>query len=286
MGAPHWYRPAAHLRDWVSTFCGYRTAAGPRGAHQGVASGHLTVVLCLDGRLEMLANADPAKPPGVFTAMASGLYAAPARIATGEASEGLQIDLTWRGARALLGVPASELAGDTVDLAALLGRRTGTLLDRLAAAADWPTRFALLEAEFTALGARHTGRAADRIPAEVGYAWDRLAETGGGLRVADLAVEIGWSRRHLGEQFRIETGLAPKAAARVIRFERACRMLRGPAPPPLADVAHAVGYVDQAHLSRDFRDLAGQTATSWLAERRADAPPPAAATAGSPARRA
>ena len=64
--------------------------------------------------------------------------------------------------------------------------------------------------------------------------------------------------------------------SRVIRFERACDALRGPGPPSLARVAAEHGYVDQAHLSRDFRDLGGITATAWLAERpdvaAADAP--------------
>ena len=59
----------------------------------------------------------------------------------------------------------------------------------------------------------------------------------------------------------------PKAAARVIRFERACDRLLEPRRPALADVAADAGYVDQAHLSRDFRDLAGTTATAWVAER-------------------
>ncbi|OLT14585.1 AraC family transcriptional regulator [Pseudonocardia sp. CNS-139] len=256
--------PAA-LRPYVSSYTGYRTEAMPPGTHQGVASAHLTFLLCLDGKVEMLANADRSKPPGAFAALVGGLHAGPAEIAQGDPQTGVQLRLTWRGARAVLGLPAGELAGDTVDLAVLLGRRTGPLLDRLASAAGWPARFALLDAELMRLVA--AGRGERGVRPEVGYAWDRLAETGGNLRIEELAAEVGWSRRYLADRFRAETGLAPKAAARVIRFERACDRLLGPDRAPLATVAADAGYVDQAHLSRDFRDLAGTTATAWLAER-------------------
>lgn len=257
--------PAPGLLPYVTAYTGYRQEASAPSVHQGVASGHLTFLLCLDGRVEMLANADPRHPPGSFTAAVGGLHDAPARIAQGDPQTGLQLRLTWRGARAVLGLPAAELAGNTVDLHDVLGRRADALLERLAAADGWPARFALLDAELAALVAGGPGERG--IPPEVGYAWDRLVETGGNLRIEELAREVGWSRRYLAEKFRAETGLAPKAAARVIRFEAACDRLRAPDRPSLARVAAEAGYVDQAHLSRDFRDLAGIPATAWLAER-------------------
>ncbi len=260
--------PAAPLLPYVSAYTGYRQEATPPSVHQGVASPHLTFLFCLDGRVDVLTNADPAKPPGSFRAMVGGLHDGPARIAQGDPQTGLQLRLTWRGARALLGVPAGELAGDSVDLDALLGRRAATVLDRLAAADGWPERFALLDTELAALLGR--GRGDRGVRPEVGSAWDRLVDTGGALRIEELAREVGWSRRHLAEKFRVETGLAPKAAARVIRFEGACDRLLAPERPSLARVAAEAGYVDQAHLSRDFRDLAGIPATAWRAER----PPP------------
>jgi AraC-like DNA-binding protein len=257
--------PAAWLRPYVSAYTGYRVEAAPPSVHQGVASAHLTFLFCLDGRVEMLGNADPAKPPGTFAAAVGGLHDGPARIAQGAPQTGVQLRLTWRGARALLGVPAGVLAGDTVDLGDLLPGRATTMLDRLASGDDWAERFDLLDAELTRLLRRRHGERG--VLPEVGYAWDRLAETGGNLRIEELAREVGWSRRYLAERFRTETGLAPKAAARVIRFEGACDRLLAPERPALADVAAEAGYVDQAHLSRDFRDLAGIPATAWLAER-------------------
>src|SRR5689334_23350364 len=115
--------PAAWLRPYVSAYTGYRQEAMSPSVHQGVASAHLTFLFCLDGRVEMLDNADPTKPAGSFTAAVGGLHDTPARIAQGDAQAGVQLRLTWRGARALLGVPAGALAGDTVDLAELLGAR-------------------------------------------------------------------------------------------------------------------------------------------------------------------
>ena len=56
-------------------------------------------------------------------------------------------------------------------------------------------------------------------------------------------------------------------AARVVRFERARTMLEAvPSYVSTAHVAAACGYYDQAHLNREWRDLAGCTPTTWLDE--------------------
>lgn len=266
VGAWRW-RTSAALRPLVPEIWAWRTAAGPPGTHQGVSSGHLTVILCLDGAVELLRKPDPARGPGRFTASAAGLHAAPAVIATGEVQAGLQLALTWRGARVLLGLPAAELAFDVVDLAALLPD-VGSLLDRLHAAPSWAQRCALLDSALCTIAAlRSDLRPAVGAAPEVARAWDLLVRSGGTMRVAGLAADVGWSPRHLGEQLRRETGLGTKTAARVIRFERACALLRSPDAPALSEVAATCGYADQQHLARDFRDLAGTTAGAWLAER-------------------
>ena len=58
----------------------------------------------------------------------------------------------------------------------------------------------------------------------------------------------------------------PKVVGRVLRFDRARRLLGRPARPGLAAVAATCGYYDQAHLTREFRELAGMSPTAWLAE--------------------
>jgi AraC-like DNA-binding protein len=70
---------------------------------------------------------------------------------------------------------------------------------------------------------------------------------------------------------RAPLGLPPKAAARVIRFDRARHLLVRQLTAPgsdtrLADLAVACGYFDQAHLAREFRALAGCPPSQWLAE--------------------
>ena len=127
----------------------------------------------------------------------------------------------------------------------------------------------------------------DAASPEVSWAWRHLLREGGALRMSELAAGTGWSGRHLTSRFRAEIGLTPKAAARVIRFDRTrkllVRRLTGNAAAGnaaagnaaagyrlagfrLADLAADCGYFDQAHLAREFRALAGCPPSQWLAE--------------------
>jgi transcriptional regulator GlxA family with amidase domain len=108
----------------------------------------------------------------------------------------------------------------------------------------------------------------------VSWAWQRLVRSDGRVAVQELAEDTGWSRRHLLTRFRAQVGLAPKPAARVLRFQRASRLLvptavhdGHPAPPipSITDVAAACGYADHAHLVREFHALAGCTPSEYLA---------------------
>ncbi len=88
------------------------------------------------------------------------------------------------------------------------------------------------------------------------------------MGVDSLADEVGWSRKRLWSRFRSQLGLAPKHAARLVRFDHAARLLA--AGHPAARVAASTGYADQPHLHREVKAFTGMTPTAlaaapWLA---------------------
>lgn len=173
---------------------------------------------------------------------------------------GIQVDFTPLGARRLLGVPMAKLTRLVVAPQALLGAAFGALVERLGDAPGWPARFALLDRFLLERLA-----AAPRIAAEIEHAWRCLELRGGAISVGELAVEVGWSRRHLAARFAAEVGLPPKAVGRILRFQRVTETLRERRGEGLAEIAYACGYADQAHLNRDFRAFAGTTPTDFVA---------------------
>jgi transcriptional regulator GlxA family with amidase domain len=76
---------------------------------------------------------------------------------------------------------------------------------------------------------------------------------------------VGRSGRYLELRFRDQVGVPPKTAARVLRFQHALSVATGSSRPAWSQVAAQCGYVDQAHLNREFRQLAGCTPTELLA---------------------
>ena len=257
--------PAPPLRGLLAWYAGYRQAGVPPAVHRGLPSPYLTLIITLDDPLTVARHPDPAAGPGCYLTLAGGLHTSPALISHQGRQSGIQLALSPLGARALLGLPAGELASLDVDAADVLGGTAQELHERLRAAPSWPARFALLDQMLLA----HADLDQQVAP-DIAAAWQLMTRSGGMIRVAELAHRTGWSPRYLQRRLLTETGLTPKAAARVTRFDRARRLLQRRAvagrPAALADVAAGCGYYDQAHLAAEFRDLAGCPPSAWLAE--------------------
>lgn len=249
-------RRAPHhaLRGLVTDYHGYFHDSLSPGVHHGLPSSTLTVVVSFDEPLDVEWQSDPASR-GRHWAMVSGLHAEPALIHHNGHQHGVQLALTPLGARVLLGAPAGALAGSLVSL------QVPRAYDALAFATTWTERFDVLD---RLLIGRAAATSSPAIRGELTQAWRRIRQSRGAVRVADLADEVGWSRRHLTERFTEEYGVGPKQAARIERFTRARILLEGGCA--VADVAVRGGYADQAHLTRDFRALGGCTPTQWRRE--------------------
>jgi AraC-like DNA-binding protein len=271
-------RPAEALRPYVAGYTGYRQRGFAPARHRGLPSPFLTFIITLDEPLVILAHPDPGQPPGTFSTLLGGLHSAPALIAHEGAQSGIQVALRPLGTRALLGLPAGELAEIDVPAEAVLSDLCDELRARVLAATAWGERFAVLDEIL--LRRMHLAQTGPDLAPEIGWAWRQLLTSGGAILVSDLAEQTGWSGRHLASRFRAEIGLTPKAAARVIRFNRARHLLVRQATAPaittatakatggyrLADLAATCGYFDQAHLAREFNALAGCPPSQWLAE--------------------
>lgn len=244
----------------VGTYTGYAEAMAQPLRRREVPSGWATLVVAFSEPLRIVGMPVAGYRPQVVRAFVAGLGDGPALTEHTGTQSGVEVRLTPLGAHRLLGVPMRELTNTVVDLEGLWGSAAVELTERLAAARDWSSRFELIDRAL--LPRLDDG---PEPAAEVRRAWDRLTRSHGAVRVETLAEDAGWSRQRLTRTFGRQVGLAPKAAARVLRFRRACAGLVGPHPLPLAATAARAGYADQAHLTREFRRLAGCTPGAFRA---------------------
>jgi len=202
---------------------------------------------------------DPDGRADLHDCFVAGLHTRPALVSGPSAWACIELRLSPLGAHRLLGLPMHELANRTIELDDVLPA-SGELTDRLRETSSWAERFDLVEAFLT----RRLVHSRPLSPG-VEWSWHHLRRTYGRVPIGHLADELGWSHRRLIARFREQIGVAPKTLARVIRFDRAVAALRAPERRQLAEIAFDCGYFDQAHLNRDFRELAGTTPSAFLA---------------------
>lgn len=147
---------------------------------------------------------------------------------------------------AILGIdpPATALDPTLADLA-----------DQLAATVSSERMLAVLHHEvlrrITTASGRHLP------PRRVRHALTLLRHGDPAASIAGIAAMLEVSPRSLHRDIVEWTGLPPKTLARIRRFQAVLGRLRCRPGTSLGRLAHEGGYADHAHMTREFKELAG-----------------------------
>lgn len=139
--------------------------------------------------------------------------------------------------------------------------------DREAAKASLATASTILQAEIErcsgANGPTAGGLAGWQILRVRAYIDSNLHRT---IHIRDLSAIARRSPAHFSRKFKVAVGESPHAYVVKRRLERACHLMMTSAAS-LSEIALNVGFSDQAHLCRLFRQAFGQSPANWRRER-------------------
>ncbi|MDX8532368.1 AraC family transcriptional regulator [Mesorhizobium sp. VK25A] len=251
-------KPAASLAGIVTDICGYSE----------IWPGHFRIVEYASLTVPLVISFAEAFAIGLghspgdndrYASFAAGLYAGPVMIESFGGACCVQVNFTPLGARQFFGLPMSELRDRMVGLDDALGFDGIALREQLGEASDWYKRFDITEGFIAGRLAEANG-----LPPEIAWAYRTVVTSGGRTRISTLAGEIGWSRKHLAAKFTDAIGMGPKTLSRIVRFNRALSLSKQQ-DDDWAGIAADCGYADQAHLVREFHQLAGETPTALAA---------------------
>ena len=260
-------RPKLPLAALVECLWYWQGAPGPHLQERLLPQGQAAMILNL--RDQPIAIYEDHGGAGYYgTAVLSGARSNCFTIDCNQQEHVVGVQFAPGGASPFFRMPISELEDASFDMVDLWGSEAGWVRERILAA---PTPRAMLEVLATCLEERlgmctraGFGYTVRLHPAVV-YMARELDICDGPGRVQTVTGKIGMSQRRVAQLFHEQVGVSPKTFHRVRRFQHTLARLRGVRQVNWADLALDCGYYDQAHLSHDFRQIAGMTPSAYLA---------------------
>lgn len=244
--------PRKTIQAWGCALGGFSEHAAKQVHRLELPVAGAVIVLCCGESVTLR----PALRPGDATrssAFFAGLQVPAQCVLHSGVNDCVEIRVPPPAAYALFGGAIAEAHGDPVSLIEVMPDPMEMLLDQLRTTGNWEHRFAAVNRFLT----RGFAESMRRVPPELTWAWQTLDQSHGQVPIRALARAIGWSERHLINQFRVYFGVRPKAAARRLRFSYAFDMLSTQPTGDLSTIAAQAGFSDQSHMTREFQSFAG-----------------------------
>ncbi|MDR1816517.1 MAG: helix-turn-helix domain-containing protein [Clostridiales Family XIII bacterium] len=140
--------------------------------------------------------------------------------------------------------------------------RDMTTLDAVMATTDFRTQ---IRTFMDAYMKNHKPQGADTGPLPLsGYVAGEIVRTAGSAKFEEIADEAGYSTRYLNRMFTDAFGFSPKTFSRIMRFQNMIGALCVGKEPDFSEFAAELGYADQSHMIKDFKEFVHLTPKKYL----------------------
>lgn len=86
----------------------------------------------------------------------------------------------------------------------------------------------------------------------------------GSIHITQLAENMNYSERHISRIFQETMGISPKTFARIVRFQNVIETILSSSRNQMSDYFIDLGYSDQAHFQREFKQYSGMTPKNFI----------------------
>jgi AraC-like DNA-binding protein len=190
-----------------------------------------------------------------------GIQTHPTTIAsTATDTSTIGVELTPKGLYHLFKLSMHEITNRMVSFEELFGPPGARLQNRVGDVEDPKAKIALLQTALT-----HLLQQNDKEYALLDHTLDLLAQTHGMMRVQELAVHLGYTKRYLDRLFQEHVGVSPKSLASILRFQEVYQGWMQHQSSTFFRYQWPAYYYDQSHFIKEFKRFTGFTPQQYTA---------------------
>ena len=179
---------------------------------------------------------------------------------TEDCFKGLSVTFTHKGVNSLLGVAMFELTNRIIAVESFWKKEGDNLIQQLIQSKKDEERVRILN-QFFLYRLYHEQKVNQK---DIQWILDLLEEKAGKITVDEVAHHLDLSYKTLYRKFHENMGLCPKTYLRILRFNRACRLLNQNPDINWGELVYHCGYYDQPHFINEFHSIMKESPTQFI----------------------
>lgn len=240
------------LANYIESIFYYKGFKPDHSIERVVPTGHLFIIVELDGFERNTFDNESLKPNGTYTNVwVSGMHKNYLSISAHQDSEMLVIQFKPNGAYPFLKIPVNQLNNKVVSAQDIFGNTILKLRNQILKTKSGSGKFKIVESWLLKQFDEKMS-----APKEITSVLEQILSKPI-IDNQEIIASYSISQKHLIHQFKKYFGLTPKVFHRIVRFNEILKQIQNKNQLKWTDITYEFGYSDQSHFIKEFKEFSG-----------------------------